>query len=88
MGVSLRYKHFTTHLNVGSFKQLSVATAAVKELDESLKDLLKRNESKIDLGEKKTKTIVDTAIQEVRNKHDALSKKSKKWEMSEIEKII
>ena len=94
--VNLRQLYFTDQAVVGTFKQLSDATAAMEELDESLKHLLtlmpSGSKSKIEVvQEGETKQIVDKAIQKVQDNHNASTKSSSKsgeWRRSEIEDII
>ena len=76
--VRLRRQHFDgNQINVGCFKQLSDATAAMKHLDEVLKDKSKREDE----------TFVDEVIKHVRSNFNACYHGGK-WQVSEIENIL
>ncbi len=75
--VRLREKHFGKPTRVGYFKQLSDATAAMKHLDEALKDKSKREDE----------TFVNKVIKHVRSKFNACYLGGK-WQVSEIENIL
>jgi cupin superfamily acireductone dioxygenase involved in methionine salvage len=77
--VKLRHKHFGKQTQVGFFKQLSDATAAMKHLDEALKD--KSKQEKV--------ASVDEVIQEIKRKREFNAcSHGGQWKRSEIESIL
>ena len=75
--VRLRQKHFGRRTRVGYFKRLSYATAAMKRLDEALKDKSKREDE----------TFVNEVIEHVKREFNA-GTKGEKWKRSDLENIL